>query len=38
MGLAARDAVTVDDVSMVATSFPEFETLMTVLGATLDAA
>jgi 3-phosphoshikimate 1-carboxyvinyltransferase len=38
MGLAARDAVTVDDVSMVATSFPEFESLMTALGATLDAA
>ena len=28
MGLAARDAVTVDDVSMIATSFPGFEGLM----------
>jgi 3-phosphoshikimate 1-carboxyvinyltransferase len=33
MGLASRDAVTVDDVSMIATSFPEFESLMTNLGA-----
>jgi 3-phosphoshikimate 1-carboxyvinyltransferase len=33
MGLASRDAVTVDDVSMVATSFPEFEELMRGLGA-----
>ena len=33
MGLAARDAVTVDDVSMIATSFPEFEGLMRELGA-----
>jgi 3-phosphoshikimate 1-carboxyvinyltransferase len=35
MGLAARDAVTVDDVSMIATSFPEFEGLMRGMGATL---
>jgi 3-phosphoshikimate 1-carboxyvinyltransferase len=34
MGLAARDAVRVDDVSMIATSFPEFENLMRGLGAT----
>ncbi|HEY5238242.1 MAG TPA: 3-phosphoshikimate 1-carboxyvinyltransferase [Rhizomicrobium sp.] len=33
MGFASRDAVTVDDVSMIATSFPEFESLMTNLGA-----
>jgi 3-phosphoshikimate 1-carboxyvinyltransferase len=32
-GLAARDAVTVDDVSMIATSFAEFEALMRGLGA-----
>jgi 3-phosphoshikimate 1-carboxyvinyltransferase len=32
MGHAARDAVTVDDVSMIATSFPEFEGLMRDLG------
>jgi 3-phosphoshikimate 1-carboxyvinyltransferase len=33
MGLAARDPVAVDDVSMIATSFPEFEELMRQLGA-----
>jgi 3-phosphoshikimate 1-carboxyvinyltransferase len=33
MGLAARDAVSVDDVTMIATSFPEFEQLMRDLGA-----
>jgi 3-phosphoshikimate 1-carboxyvinyltransferase len=33
MGLASREAVTVDDVSMIATSFPEFEDLMRGLGA-----
>jgi 3-phosphoshikimate 1-carboxyvinyltransferase len=32
-GLASRDPVTVDDVSMIATSFPEFESLMHDLGA-----
>ena len=32
-GLAAREAVAVDDVSMIATSFPEFEPLMRDLGA-----
>ncbi len=33
MGLASRDPVTVDDVSMIATSFPEFQDLMRGLGA-----
>jgi 3-phosphoshikimate 1-carboxyvinyltransferase len=33
MGLAAREPVSVDDVSMVATSFPAFEGLMRGLGA-----
>ncbi len=33
MGLAARDGVTVDDASPIATSFPGFEALMTGLGA-----
>lgn len=33
MGLAARDAVSVDDIGMIATSFPEFEQLMRDLGA-----
>ena len=32
-GLASREAIGVDDVSMVATSFPEFESLMRGLGA-----
>jgi 3-phosphoshikimate 1-carboxyvinyltransferase len=32
-GMAARQAVTVDDTRMIATSFPEFETLMRNLGA-----
>ena len=34
-GLAARDAVTVDDAGPVATSFPTFEALMGALGAEL---
>jgi 3-phosphoshikimate 1-carboxyvinyltransferase len=34
-GLASRAPITVDDVSMVATSFPEFEALMRNLGAEL---
>jgi 3-phosphoshikimate 1-carboxyvinyltransferase len=34
LGLAARKPVTVDDTSMIATSFPGFITLMTKLGAT----
>ena len=33
LGMAARNAVTVDDAAMIATSFPTFETLMTGLGA-----
>ncbi len=33
MGLASREPVTVDDMRMVATSFPEFVTLMQGLGA-----
>jgi 3-phosphoshikimate 1-carboxyvinyltransferase len=33
MGLASRDPVTVDDTSMVATSFPDFLSLMQGLGA-----
>jgi 3-phosphoshikimate 1-carboxyvinyltransferase len=33
MGLASQRPVTVDDVTMVATSFPEFRTLMQVVGA-----
>jgi 3-phosphoshikimate 1-carboxyvinyltransferase len=37
MGLASREAVTVDDASMIATSFPQFERLMRELGAELDA-
>ncbi len=35
MGLGARAPVTVDDVAMIATSFPEFEDLMRGLGAVL---
>ncbi|MEJ0025095.1 MAG: 3-phosphoshikimate 1-carboxyvinyltransferase [Rhizomicrobium sp.] len=37
MGLAAKDAVTVDDTAMIATSFPEFEQLMRDLGADFQA-
>jgi 3-phosphoshikimate 1-carboxyvinyltransferase len=33
LGLGAREAVTIDDVSMIATSFPDFVKLMTKLGA-----
>jgi 3-phosphoshikimate 1-carboxyvinyltransferase len=33
MGLASKEPVTVDDTSMIATSFPEFEKLMRDLGA-----
>jgi 3-phosphoshikimate 1-carboxyvinyltransferase len=33
MGLAARESVTVDDQSMIATSFPSFRALMEKLGA-----
>jgi 3-phosphoshikimate 1-carboxyvinyltransferase len=35
LGLGARKPVTVDDTGMIATSFPEFMTLMTKLGAQL---
>jgi len=35
LGLGARDPVSVDDTSMIATSFPEFETLLRDLGADL---
>ena len=35
MGMAAKAAVSVEDASPIATSFPVFETLMTGLGATL---
>jgi 3-phosphoshikimate 1-carboxyvinyltransferase len=37
MGLAARAAIVVDDGSMIATSFPNFQTLMGALGATIEA-
>jgi 3-phosphoshikimate 1-carboxyvinyltransferase len=33
MGLASERPVTVDDTSMIATSFPEFRSLMESLGA-----
>ena len=33
MGLASRDPVTVDDIGMVATSFPQFVALMESIGA-----
>jgi len=33
MGLASREAVSIDDASVIATSFPEFEHLMRHLGA-----
>jgi 3-phosphoshikimate 1-carboxyvinyltransferase len=33
MGFVSKNSVTVDDVSMIATSFPEFENLMEGLGA-----
>ena len=37
MGMASRDPVTVDDVTMIATSFPEYQDLMRGLGAALQA-
>jgi len=37
MGLAAEKPVTVDDVTMIATSFPEYRDLMTGLGAVMEA-
>jgi 3-phosphoshikimate 1-carboxyvinyltransferase len=36
LGLAADEPVTVDDASMIATSFPEFRGLMAELGATFE--
>jgi 3-phosphoshikimate 1-carboxyvinyltransferase len=36
MGLASEHPVTVDDRSMIATSFPEFMGLMAGLGAHID--
>jgi 3-phosphoshikimate 1-carboxyvinyltransferase len=38
MGLASRAPVTVDDGSMIATSFPNFGELMSALGADIAAA
>jgi 3-phosphoshikimate 1-carboxyvinyltransferase len=38
MGLASRAPVTVDDGSMIATSFPNFTELMHALGASIGAA
>jgi 3-phosphoshikimate 1-carboxyvinyltransferase len=35
MGMASQNPVTVDDVTMIATSFPEYEGLMRELGASL---
>ena len=35
LGLGAKAAVTVDDSAPIATSFPDFEALMTGLGATI---
>jgi 3-phosphoshikimate 1-carboxyvinyltransferase len=37
MGLASKNPVSVDDISMIATSFPEFEKLMRDLGADFQA-
>jgi 3-phosphoshikimate 1-carboxyvinyltransferase len=37
MGLASEKPVTVDDVAMIATSFPEYQDLMAVLGAVMEA-
>ena len=37
MGLASEQPVTVDDVTMIATSFPEYRDLMRNLGAVMDA-
>jgi len=36
LGLAAEKPVIVDDASMIATSFPEFESLMQGLGASIE--
>jgi 3-phosphoshikimate 1-carboxyvinyltransferase len=37
MGLASQQPVTVDDVTMIATSFPEYRDLMRALGANMEA-
>ena len=37
MGLASQKPVTVDDVTMIATSFPEYQDLMKGLGAVMEA-
>ena len=37
MGLASEKPVTVDDVTMIATSFPEYQDLMAGLGAVMEA-
>ena len=37
MGLASQKPVTVDDVTMIATSFPEYQNLMSGLGAVMEA-
>jgi 3-phosphoshikimate 1-carboxyvinyltransferase len=37
MGLASERPVTVDDVTMIATSFPEYRDLMRGLGAVMEA-
>jgi 3-phosphoshikimate 1-carboxyvinyltransferase len=37
MGMASRSPVTVDDVTMIATSFPEYRDLMRGLGAVMEA-
>jgi 3-phosphoshikimate 1-carboxyvinyltransferase len=36
MGLAAHNRVRVDDGSMIATSFPNFQPLMSALGAAIE--
>jgi 3-phosphoshikimate 1-carboxyvinyltransferase len=36
MGLASQKPVTVDDVTMIATSFPEYRDLMAGLGAMME--
>ena len=37
MGLASREPMSVDEASVIATSFPEFEHLMRYLGARFEA-
>ena len=38
MGTAAKQPVTVDDIAMIATSYPEFFDHMAALGAAIDRA